>query len=116
MLTGAVSAEDVAGGGGPARIDGELVGNASMHANTVMTAQIRLRSCHVRIAVFDGSATRAVAWPAAAAGGGGRGPPRGEAGFTAGGSTSLAAGKVVWSALARPAAPDTASSTGDRYA
>ncbi|WP_250036672.1 STAS domain-containing protein [Paractinoplanes maris] len=79
----------------------ELVSNAAMHAQTMMTMQVRLRPCHVRIAVFDGSALPAVSRSAGTAGGGGRGLLLVDAVSAAWGSTPLPDGKVVWSALAR---------------
>ncbi|WP_199517220.1 STAS domain-containing protein [Nucisporomicrobium flavum] len=91
--------------GNAALVISELVTNASMHANTMMTLQIRLRSCHLHIAVFDGSATHAVARQAGSAGVGGRGLQLVDAVSAAWGSTALATGKVVWSALDRPGSP-----------
>ncbi|WP_199510841.1 ATP-binding protein [Nucisporomicrobium flavum] len=79
----------------------ELVSNASMHANTMMTLQIGLRSGHLRIAVFDGSAAHAVARQAGSDGVGGRGLLPVDAVSAAEGSTALDTGKVVWSALGR---------------
>lgn len=81
----------------------ELVANAAMHAHTMMTVQVRLRPCHVRIAVFDGSGVPAVARPAGSSGTGGRGLRLVSAVSVAWGSTALPAGKVVWAALSRAA-------------
>jgi anti-sigma regulatory factor (Ser/Thr protein kinase) len=78
----------------------ELVTNAAIHAHTMMTIQVSLRPCHVRIAVFDGSDRPAVAGPAGLSGGG-RGLRLVEAVSGAWGSTALPDGKVVWAALNR---------------
>ncbi|MEU8821579.1 hypothetical protein [Actinoplanes sp. NPDC048796] len=84
---------------GPAAlVASELVTNAAMHAHTMMTMQVRLRPCHVRIAVFDGSGRPAVARPP---GDSGRGLHLVDAVSAAWGSTALPTGKVVWAALSR---------------
>lgn len=87
--------------GSAALVASELVTNAAMHAHTMMTMQVRLRLCHVHIAVFDGSATHAVPRQAGPGSAGGRGLHLVDASSAAWGSTSLSTGKVVWSALAR---------------
>lgn len=88
---------------GPAAlVASELVTNATIHAHTMMTLQLRLRPCHLHIAVFDGSATHAVIRDPGLSNDGGRGLQLVDAVSTAWGSTSLPTGKVVWSALARP--------------
>lgn len=78
----------------------ELVTNATVHAHTMMTMQVRLRPCHLRIAVFDGSSAPAGTRRAGPAGDG-RGLHLVDAVSTAWGSTPLSSGKVVWSALSR---------------
>jgi hypothetical protein len=88
--------------GTAALIASELVTNAAIHAHTMMTLQVRLRPCHVRIAVFDGSGAHAVARETGSTNPGGRGLHLVDAFSAAWGSTSLSTGKVVWSALARP--------------
>ncbi|GLW31477.1 hypothetical protein Areg01_44170 [Actinoplanes regularis] len=89
---------------GPASlVASELVTNAAVHAHTMMTMQIRLRPCHLRIAVFDGSPAQAVAGRPTPGSGGGRGLWLVEAVSAVWGSTALPSGKVVWSALKRPA-------------
>ena len=86
---------------GPATlVASELVTNAAMHAHTLMTMQVRLLPCHLRIAVFDGSDLPAVT-RAAGPCGGGRGLHLVEAVSAAWGSTALPGGKVVWAALSR---------------
>ena len=90
--------------GSAALVVSELVTNAAMHAHTIMTLQIRLRLCHLHIAVFDGAATHAQARQAGPDSSGGRGLHLVHAMSAAWGSTSLPTGKVVWSALSRPAA------------
>jgi hypothetical protein len=88
---------------GPAAlVVSELVTNAAIHADTMMTLQVRLRPCHLHVAVFDGSATPAVMRESRPVLEGGRGLQLVDAVSVAWGSTSLPTGKVVWSALARP--------------
>lgn len=87
--------------GAAALVASELVTNAAMHAHTMMTMQVRLRPCHVRVAVFDGSATPAVTRRPGPAGASGRGLHLVDAVSTDWGSTPLRSGKVVWSALSR---------------
>jgi hypothetical protein len=89
---------------GPAAlVASELVTNAAVHAHTMMTLQVRLRPCHLRIAVFDGSTLPAVASPAAPASNRGRGLHLVDAVSAAWGWTPRPGGKVVWAALARQA-------------
>lgn len=87
--------------GAAALVASELVTNAAVHAHTMMTMQVRLRPCHIRVAVFDGSPLSAVARPAGPHSSGGRGLQLVDAVSAVWGSTSLRDGKVVWAALAR---------------
>jgi anti-anti-sigma regulatory factor len=88
---------------GPASLlAGELVTNASVHAGTMMSLRLELRRCHVSIAVTDGSADHAVYRPPSRGETSGRGLQLVDAFSMMWGSTALPAGKVVWSALARP--------------
>lgn len=104
VVTGACLRWDEPGLVGPAAlVASELVTNAAVHANTMVTMQVRLRPCHLYVGVFDGSASHAVMRDSRPAHEGGRGLQLVDAVSAAWGSTSLPTGKVVWSALARPA-------------
>ena len=82
----------------------ELITNAAVHAHTMMTLQVRLRLCHLHIAVFDGCTTHAMTRQTGPSSSGGRGLHLVDAVSAAWGSTALPTGKVVWSALSRPTA------------
>ncbi|MGA5305890.1 ATP-binding protein [Nucisporomicrobium flavum] len=87
--------------GSAALVVSEMVTNAVVHAHTMMTMQVHLRPCHVRIAVFDGSGRPAAARAASVSGTGGRGLHLVEAVSEVWGSATLPEGKVVWAALSR---------------
>lgn len=91
--------------GQAALVASELVTNATVHANTMMTMQVRLRPWHLYVAVFDGSTTPAVLRDPRPDNDGGRGLQLVNAVSAAWGSTALQGGKVVWAALARPRNP-----------
>ncbi|MCY1144156.1 ATP-binding protein [Actinoplanes sp. Pm04-4] len=80
----------------------ELVTNAAVHAHTLITLEIRLRLCHLHIAVFDGSPAAATPRKIEPDVSGGRGLPLVDAVSVRWGSTTLPTGKVVWAALDRP--------------
>lgn len=85
-----------------ALVASELVTNAAMHACTMMTLHLKLRPCHLYVAVSDGLPAAPVLRHDAKSGPGGRGLLLVEAVTASWGATLLPTGKTVWAALARP--------------